>query len=200
MSKLVTFFLIFIVMAECTVAQQKTKSAVTFHSLQQLGMINGNGAVSGLIQTVNGVECSQWFAGVGVGLDFYRYRSVPLFVNVKRYFSLKNNNALFIYADGGYNQPWLKDNKETYSWGSGSTETKSQYKGGLYTDAGFGYAIKFKSGNKMLLNIGYSYKYFEENKITKTVTGGVAGNTENTNSQKYKYNFNRLMIKIGWEF
>lgn len=200
MKKLLIPGFILLILAQYSTAQQKLSSPPKFHSLQQVGMINGNGAVSGLIQTINGVELNQWFAGAGVGIDFYRYRSVPLFIDVKRFFGLRNNNALFVYADAGYNQPWLGPRKEMFSWGNGSRETQSNYKGGLYSDAGLGYALRFKKGNKMLLSAGYSYKYFKEIATTKTIIGGIAGNTETTDIQQYKFNLNRLMIKIGWEF
>ena len=84
----------------CIANAQQTKKAV-FHSLQQVGLINGRGAVSASLQSINGFEAGDWFAGIGLGLDFYRYRSVPLFADVKRYFKIANGNRLFIYGDGG---------------------------------------------------------------------------------------------------
>ncbi|PVD51705.1 hypothetical protein DC498_13365 [Terrimonas sp.] len=179
-------------------SQQKQR--LQFHSLQQVGLINGNGAVSGLLQSVNGLEKHNWFAGAGIGLDFYRYRTVPLFIDIKKYISIKNGNRFFIYADGGYNIPWLPKKEENFTWGSGQTKAWSEYKGGLYFDAGLGYAIKFRSGNNMLLSTGYSYKYFEETKTTKTTVVGTAGTTESVDKQYYDFTFKRLMIKIGWEF
>lgn len=179
-------------------SQQKQR--LQFHSLQQLGLINGNGAVSGMLQSINGFEKHNWFAGAGLGLDFYRYRTVPLFIDIKKYISIKNGNRFFMYADGGYNIAWLPKKEEAYSWGNGQTKTWSKYKGGLYIDAGLGYAIKFRNGNNMLLSTGYSYKYFEENLTTKTTVVGIAGTTESIDTQHYNFTFKRLMIKIGWEF
>ncbi|MFT3751265.1 MAG: hypothetical protein QM768_23340 [Agriterribacter sp.] len=179
-------------------SQQKQK--LQFHSLQQVGLINGNGAVSGLLQSINGFEKDNWFAGAGIGLDFYRYRTVPLFIDIKKYVGIKNGNRFFLYADGGYNTPWLTKKEETYSWGSGQTKTWSRYKGGLYIDAGLGYALKFRNGNNMLLSTGYSYKYFEETRTTETTVVGIAGTTESVDKQRYDFTFKRLMIKVGWEF
>lgn len=96
--------------------------------------------------------------------------------------------------------PWLPDKKQTFFWGNGVSETKSKYKGGLYIDAGAGYAIKFKSGSNMHLGVGYSYKFFEETRTTKSAVSGVGGTIETINAQKFDYSFKRLMIKIGWEF
>ena len=49
---------------------QKNNVKSVFHSQEQVAMINGNGAVSAGIQSVNGFTINKWFAGVGLGLDF----------------------------------------------------------------------------------------------------------------------------------
>lgn len=200
MRKIIGFFLIFVQLFFSQHLSAQTKSKPSFHSLQQVGMINGNGAVSGMIQTVNGIEFNNWFAGAGIGLDFYRYRSAPVFLDVKRYINLRNKNSFFVYANGGYNIPWLKRNEPEFNIWSWPTQIINDYKGGAYWDGGLGYAINFKNSNSMLLSLGYSYKHFSETRTTKTTIGGVTGNTENIDVRHFEYNFKRLMIKIGWQF
>jgi len=180
-------------------AQQKNNRFV-FHSQNQVAMINGNGAVSAGVQSVNGFGSDQWFAGIGVGLDFYRYRSVPLFADVKRYFKIANGNRLFIYGNGGYNLPWSEHNNQYFSQWSWPTKVDVQSKGGAYIDAGGGYAIQFKKRNALLLSVGYSHKYFSQAVTTTYWIGGVAGNVEQTEKNGYTYSFNRIMIKAGWQF
>ena len=178
-------------------AQQKATPKLVFHSIEQAALVNGNNAVSGALQTVNGVGYNNWFAGVGAGLDFYRYRSVPLFLDLRRSFEVKKGNKLFVYADGGYNLPWVKSKApELAIWGW-PNNTDYKYKGGAYMEAGFGYAVQFKGGNALLLSTGYSHKYFSEKRTTITRTGE---NTETTDLQKFAYSMNRLMIKLGWQF
>ena len=177
---------------------QKNNVKSVFHSQEQVAMINGNGAVSAGIQSVNGFTINKWFAGVGVGLDFYRYRSVPVFVDVKRYFNIHNKNAFFIYGDGGYNIPWVKKEDDQLSIWNWPSKTEIQYKGGAYMDAGAGYAIHCKRGNALLLSLGYSHKYFREKKTIIYTT--VGDEVMRTDIQRFTYNFNRIMIKVGWQF
>lgn len=179
----------------CVSNAQQTKK-MPFHSLQQVGLINGNGATSANLQSINGFEAGEWFAGIGVGLDFYRYRSVPLFADVKRYFKITKNNRLFIYGDGGYNFPWSKKTEEQSSPWSSPIKVDKKDKGGLYVDAGGGYALQLHNGNAILLSAGYSHKYFSE----KISTFYQQGDTETTNTTHYTYSFNRIMVKVGWQF
>lgn len=175
--------------------QQKLRPA--FHSVEQVALVNGNHAVSGALQTVNGIGYGNWFMGIGVGIDFYRYRSVPLFFDLRRSLDMKNGNKLFVYADGGYNLPWVKRDESVFSVWGWPSNTDYKYKGGLYMDAGFGYAVQVKGGNAFLLSTGYSHKYFSEKRITTSMTGE---NTERKDIQKFTYSMHRLMIKLGWQF
>ena len=178
-------------------AQQKAIPKLVFHSIEQIAMVNGNHAVSAALQTVNGVAYNNWFAGIGVGLDFYRYRSLPLFLDLRRSFELKKKNKLFVYADGGYNLPWVKEAEQPISIWGWPVKVEHKYKGGAYMDAGFGYAVQFKGGNALLLSTGYSHKYFSEKRTTIRMTGE---NTETKDIQKFTYSMHRLMIKMGWQF
>ena len=178
-------------------AQQQKPSRPVFHSVEQGALINGNQAVSGALQTVNGIGYGNWFAGIGAGIDFYRYRSVPLFLSLRRSLDMKNGNKLFAYADGGYNLPWVTKDEPVFSIWGWPSQTDYKYKGGLYMDAGLGYAVHIKGGNAFLLSTGYSHKYFSEKRITTSVTGE---NTETADIQKFTYSMHRLMIKLGWQF
>ncbi|MBX2921112.1 MAG: hypothetical protein KF746_02885 [Chitinophagaceae bacterium] len=186
----------------CSVnAQQKVAAGkAVFHSVQQVSLTNGNNAVSAGIQSVNGFAVNGWFAGVGVGLDFYRYRSVPLFLELKKEIPLKKN-ALFFYADGGYNIPWVKNEDQRNEGPWGYYEVKNHYNARLYFDGGLGYAIQFNKGNALLLSAGYSHKAFNAIKTTTNKYNiGTPQETENTDMQKLSYRFNRLMLKVGWQF
>lgn len=178
-------------------AQEKALFKLTFHSIEQVALVNGNDAVSGAVQTINGLSYGNWYAGIGAGLDFYRYRSVPLFLDIRRSFDLKKGNKLFVYADGGYNVPWVKSKTPDFTIWGWPNNTDYKYKGGAYMDAGFGYAVFFKGGNALLLSAGYSHKYFREKRTTITRT---SENSETTDVQRFTYNLNRLMVKLGWQF
>ncbi|MBX3241588.1 MAG: hypothetical protein KIT80_11430 [Chitinophagaceae bacterium] len=184
-----------------TAGAQDDKPRYIFRSINQVALINGKDLVSAGLQTVNGVACQNWYLGLGVGLDFYRYRSVPLFVDLRREINLKKDK-LFLYADGGYNLPWAKDSEDRlHIWSNTIYRTINEYRGGEYADLGLGYAVAAgKKGSAFLLSAGYSYKRFKKT-TTSTVESNVPNPTvETTDVQKFDYHFNRLMIRIGWQF
>src|SRR5580693_5768021 len=61
-----------------------TSTSWKFRSDDYLGLAAGQWGNSGLLQSVNGFYKGPWFAGLGVGMDNYRFRSVPLFVSLTR--------------------------------------------------------------------------------------------------------------------
>ncbi|MBX3253430.1 MAG: hypothetical protein KF862_04750 [Chitinophagaceae bacterium] len=182
-------------------AQQKvTTGKAVFHSVQQLSLINGNNAVSAGIQSVNGFELNGWFAGIGAGLDFYRYRTIPLFLELKKKIPLKEN-ALFFYADGGYNIPWIKSEDQYNEGPWGYYKVKNNHKARLYFDGGLGYAIHINKGNALLVSAGYSHKAFTTIKTTTNKYNiGTPQETQNIDIEKNAYRFNRFMLKVGWQF
>lgn len=174
----------------------------SFRSINQFAMLNGNDAVGAGLQSVNGIAYKNWFAATGVGIDFYRYRSVPIFVDLRRDFKLKKGRT-FAYADLGYNLPWAKDEEDKVNvWPGGSFKRNSYFKGGLYSDVGLGYAADIRSGDAILISVGYSTKTFKKTVVTsQTVRGGNGQPDIETNDiTKFNHYFNRLSIKIGWQF
>lgn len=196
-NKIVCLFLFLFLFTLSVFSQQNSLLKPVFHSIEQVALVNGDDAVSGALQTVNGFGLGNWYAGLGAGIDFYRYRSVPLFLDVRRSFNVRKGNKLFVYGDGGYNLPWVKHNEPEYTIWGWPSNVKYQYKGGVYWDAGFGYAVQIKNGNAFLLSAGFSHKYFSEKRTTTSV-----GTEDNqiTDIQRFTYSLNRLMVKLGWQF
>ena len=62
-----------------------------FHSINNIGLLEGQSGAAFQAQTINGFQKRSWFAGIGVGLDYYRYRTIPLFVDVRKEFGNANN-------------------------------------------------------------------------------------------------------------
>jgi hypothetical protein len=187
------FLSVFMLLVLHTYAQTDKikKSKWRFHSLNQFGLLNGEGGVSGNLQSVNGFEKNNWFIGAGAAIDYYLYRTAPLFIDVRKAFGEKRRK-LFVYADGGWNIAWVKKENETV--GIWWPATPRHYSNGLYTDAGFGYAIGTKQGDAFLLSLGHSYKYMR-------ATYGVQDwRTGEIRQEREEYKFNRLVIKAGWKF
>src|SRR5690349_11769323 len=104
---------------------KQNKSRCSFTSINQVGFVAGEGDDSYQLQTLNGVQYKTWVFGAGVGIDGYRYRSVPVFLQLRKEFSLASN-SFFIYNDIGLNYPWLKDSQKSMYF------IASEYSRGIY--------------------------------------------------------------------
>ncbi len=157
-----------------------------FQSILNIGLLEGQMGGDFQIQTVNGFQYKGWFAGIGTGVDYYRFRSIPLFLDIRKNITNKNLTP-FIYADGGMHFPWKKDNESFYYDASMSN--------GLYYDAGIGMNFTLRKNQGITFSAGYSYKFVKET-TTWPVECLMAP------CQQYKqtrsYDLNRLSMKIGW--
>jgi hypothetical protein len=183
--------LVLSVMSMNLCAQSKDdKGKIKFSSINQLGLISGGQGESALIQTINGIKKDTWFAGAGVGFDFYSERGVPVFIDVRKEL-LNKKNTPFIYADGGVNFEWLNFiQREQHNF--------PDVHPGAYYDVGAGWKLGGKNKGGFLMSIGYSFKQAKEtasqqiyNPITRTVDASTYSST---------YNYRRIVIKVGFQF
>lgn len=161
-------------------------------SISNIGLLNGSKSSSISLQTMLGASLRGTFAGVGTGIDYYRFRSIPLFFDLRHEFG-KSQRNIFVYGDIGYNYDWLTEkNKESYNFFA-----TAKYKGGIYYDAGIGYKISFKNRDALLISTGYSVK-----KIRSEVSAPFCpfAGPCSQETEKYIYTMQRLMIKAGWSF
>jgi hypothetical protein len=176
-------------------AQQNATKKFQFHSINDIGLMEGETGSVFQLQTINGFQTKSWFAGVGVGLDYYRLRSIPLFIELRKEFGRKEDK-FFLYADGGINFYWRedKDVKQFY--------VDDKFKNGFYAETGFGY--KFRLNKKLFLNLsaGYSYKKLIEkgSYYPYYYYGPFSPLPTPSSYSKTVYNFNRLVLKTGIEF
>ena len=192
--KLKYFFLLLFISVSIFSFGQKKKPAYRFHSINNISLLNGDNEVSAGLQSINGFQKNNLFAGVGVGLDYYLYRSVPLFADFRYEFG-KSKNNFFAYADGGINFDWVKEYYYTgpiFIW-EGSNNS-GEFHNGIYTDAGLGYMVGNKKGGGLVLSLGHSHK-----SLKKTVSYP-DWRTQQTITDIYRYNLNRVVIKVGWRF
>ncbi|HEX4852503.1 MAG TPA: hypothetical protein VFV08_16925 [Puia sp.] len=172
---------------------QATKSnRWQFHSLNQAGLLEGGSGSAFQLQTINGVAYKGWYSGIGVGLDYYYFRSIPLFLDLRKNFKL-GSGYIFPYGDGGIQFPWLTDtqmNDLQNRFGN------KEYSNGWYLDLGLGYKIILKSKLALLLSAGYSYKNSESKTLINYCPFPGCDPPTNT----YNYKLDRLTIKAGIEF
>lgn len=191
MIRLIPIIILFFLFVQTTDAQQPAlQSKWKFHSLNQVGLLQGDSKGAFHLQSVNGFEKSTWFAGIGTGLDYYRYRSIPLFAEVIKYLG-KPGNQFFIFGDAGVHFVWEKADNTSYS-----TE---KYYPGFYGGGGIGYSASFKNGMGFLLSAGYSYKRVLRQEKHETSFCPFNGPCY-IQTNDYRYDLNRLLIQIGLMF
>lgn len=176
-----------------TSAQEKAGNC-KFHSINSLSLLNGENEVSAGLQSVNGFQKGNWFAGIGVGLDYYIHRSIPLFADLRYEFG-KKKDKFFVYADGGVNFAWVED--QLYNGPiifDGPMADPGKFHDGFYTDGGLGYIINIKKAGGLVLSLGHSHKTLRED-VTYT-----DWRTQQPTTDIYRYKFNRIVVKVGWRF
>ena len=160
-----------------------------FKSMNTAGIALGESHPKMLFQTVNGLKYKDWFAGVGIGLDEYEIKSLPLFADLRMNFGKEKKG--FIYGDIGYNF-FLEDKSKEHDF-SGS---ESSYKGGVYTDIGIGVRASLIKNVKMVFSIGHSYKTIKNTQV-RTICGIIPPCYDETS--KFTHNYGRLNLNVGVE-
>jgi hypothetical protein len=128
-----------------------------------------------------------------VGLDYYLFRTIPVFADV-RYVYGKKKNKFFAYADGGINVSWVEKsiNGGIVIWDR--TQHTTKYQNGIFTDAGLGYMVKMKNENALVLSLGQSGKTL---KVHDTY---IDWRSQKEQTDITRYRLNRVVVKFGWQF
>lgn len=161
----------------------------SFSSIVQGGVLHGSRGDYPQFQMVNGIKYKTWFAGIGVGLDYYYRLGFPVFLDVRKYVFDKPSTP-FLYVDGGVHL--VEQKKEQVSqW------NHNRYTNGWYADAGIGYKFGFQGKGRWVVSTGYSYKnitrYYE---VSANCPTSRCYETFNT----YKNYLHRLSLKLGLQF
>jgi hypothetical protein len=182
--------LLFTLTGSIATAQEKKTALLKFHSINSIGLLEGGTGNALLLQTVNGVQYKSWFAGLGTGIDYYRFRGLPVFLDIRKYFGTAQNQ-FFVYGDLGMHAHWLTAQQKNTSF-----TTDWNVKNGWYTDAGLGYAVKLGSRQALLLSAGYSFKTMKgtQTDYTPITYDGPPAVTQ------LNFNMNRLAVKAGIQF
>jgi hypothetical protein len=159
-----------------------------FHSINQVGLLEGENVSAFQIQTINGAQYKSWFAGIGIGLDDYRFRSIPLFLDLRKSFQ-RDGNGFFLYASGGIHFLWPVDKQKI--------SPQAKYQNSFYSDIGLGYRLPLYGKSSVLFSAGYSYKrVVEDNAVICDPWFGPCS----AQNDRYVYDLNRLSIMIGFCF
>jgi hypothetical protein len=159
------------------------KNKIVFHSINQLGLVEGQGGHALQIQTVNGIKIKSFFTGIGIGIDEYHTRSIPLFLDVRQQLK-QTGKTPFIYADAGANFIWPKGDQKMVEYENA----------GWFYDVGLGYRIPIKT-NAVILSAGYSFKSLTSKENRYYYWAYYPGDYI-----YYDYQLRRISIKAGFCF
>lgn len=179
-----------------TLQAQKAKQKGTVVVSAQAALLNGDKHVNGQFLLTGGYQLKGWFIGGGTGFDYYKYRTVPAFVDVKKYFG-KGDRQFFIYANGGINIAWPTNNQQQQSGWWGWNAQQSKFKNGIYTDVGFGCTLFNSKKRGFFTSAGYSTKTLSET-YNEQSWGGP--NPPISTKRTLEYTMNRVLIRVGYRF
>lgn len=189
MRLLITVFLFLSVSA--LKGQQQTKALpLQRYTSFEVALVNGDHTSSFNVQAKGGIRINKTLVGGGAGIDGYRFRTVPVFLDLQQEFGRKDKR-LFIYADGGYNLPWVTERDKARE---GFIEGK--FSGKLYYDAGIGLKLQLPGTNAVLFSAGYSGKHLKKVYSSYFCPWGTCQDVINN----VDYTFSRILFRAGWQF
>ena len=154
----------------------------------------GSGPGAQAFLTIEAVASDRWGFGATTGFDYYGYRSLPLTVDLRRYFPA-GSRRLFAHGSAGPNLA----RPTGYQWDDvpvlGSS-SEAAFQDGVYAEMGLGCILPFKRSGALFAEAGYSVKtmgmYY-----TEPVWNGT-GNT--VVRREFDYTYRRLLLRIGYRF
>jgi hypothetical protein len=189
----VTIIFVSVLICCCTKGQAQKQA---FYLLPQVGLVNGDDHVSGSVLLSGGFANKNWQYGAGTGYDYYKFRSVPVYAEVKRLFGA-NSNKIFIYTNAGWNIAFpLESQRYHYSNWWWETTSKSKFSNGIIAEGGAGVFLPNKKGKGFVLSLGYSTKTLKES-WTEMIWDPVASLQIST-PRSNKYTLNRTVLKVGF--
>ena len=170
--------------------QEVKKEKRALGSQVSAGIAEGQYGTAFHIETVNGLRGKTWFNGIGAGIDYYYFRSVPLYFSSTKYLSA-SNHSFYLQGNAGLNFAWEEERMNTWN------EVSSDFKPGLFWNGSIGWATGLDRKNSFLFGLGYSYKFLKE--IKEVAVFCVNPPCENS-IETYRYSLRRLSLKLGWQF
>ena len=180
----------FIILSTSVDAQSKSaEKKWKFHSYTAAGLLTGENGPAFACQTVNGLGNKSWFAGVGVGIDYYQFRSIPLFIDLRKSF-FRDSYGIFGYIDGG--MQFSSPTPEQHIF------YQSNISNGFYGDIGLGLLVPAGKSAHVFFSFGYSLKEAKQ-EYTSTYFCPMPGECHPTHQIVFS-ELNRFSIKMGISF
>jgi hypothetical protein len=183
------FISLFLLLTFYFTGSGQQKSRVQYNGSVAAAILRGANGYSFEGEVINGVRYKGIYAGIGVAIDQYYAKSIPLF-GALRFDILDKKKTPFVYLHIGTN---LQLDKKEFSITSTNYWHSFETDNGLYFDGGLGYSIPIKGQLKFVTSFGISLKDRTEN----MKWGGYGMDPY---AESYHYQFRRYTLKVGLSF
>ena len=170
----------------------------------ELGFQAGSFEPSGDMRLNGGINYKGWLIGAGGGLDYYRFKSFPIYVQSRNFIGHKRLRP-FVFASAGINIPKETTVSKTSFWLENTLivnnlvavqPTIYTYKPGAYGELGFGYALLNKKNRGLMMSFSYTQKNLSES-YPKQISNGTIGEVVNSKEEQLYY-MKRWCIRISY--
>lgn len=165
------------------------KSQIKFQSISSVGLVEGKSGKAFTLQTVNGIRKDYFFAGLGFGMNNYRFKSYPLFADLRIF--PDNLRNFFGYGNLGYSFAGKNDPDKNVYYNT------TDFKGGVYSSVGVGMQLKLAGHTSVVFDVGFGYKEIK-NKIGVTNPCLIAPCPVDYST--YAYGLGTVILKAGLAF
>ncbi len=129
----------------------------------ELGLVNGGSGAHGFLHTSHGIGRGNWTLQLGTGIDYYRFRTIPVFLDLKKQFG-KKSTRVFGMVSGGLSLEWIEakpyqHNPISSFW---LPRTDSRFYNGYTARVGAGVIFKAEKKTNFAVSAGWSLKTLTE--------------------------------------
>jgi hypothetical protein len=191
--KRIIVFLFVIPPVVLTAQSGKQKEKIHYTSSYQLGIIAGKAYTTFNAEMIQGIRYKNFQTGVGISLDPYGFRTVPLFGHFS-YVMHPLKNSVYMYGDAGISIPW-NNGALPEKYNNSTHDDWHKLFPGFYAEGGVGYRILVsKKQNAVTINAGYSYKRFKYDE-NPYIWNGLETVLQ---TDHYIFDYRRLTFRLGF--
>ena len=160
----------------------------------EAGILVGSYTLDRDFRLNTGIEKKGIMLGMGAAVDYYRFKSYPVYFQARKTFEFRKVN-LFVMSSLGYN--FKSGTVAEFSWWGGRTITK-QYSGGVYGEIGGGNIIRIRKKERLQLSVSWVKKAVDES--FQSDIWNPVNQSPRTITNLNRYTMNRTALRIGWKF
>ncbi len=191
--KTIIILLLVVLPVVLTAQSNKQKEKIHYTSSYRLGIIAGKAYTTFTAQIIQGIRYKNFQTGIGVSLDPYGFRTIPVFGHFS-YALHPEKSSVYVYGDAGMSIPW-NNGALPEKYDNSTHDEWHKLFPGFYGEAGIGYNMVFnKKRNAVTINSGYSYKRFKYDEHVYIWNGFETAQQKD----RYIFDYRRLTFRLGF--